>query len=231
LSTWVKVRRKGRSDGNQDTVAAQPTRHNCLIPLPVLPLTLVRAGQNLDSTHNRKENQMITSIRKLHSQQRAVALSVAMLLAAATVGALLFPERADAGTMKVKGTFMFQGAALLECPLGTLNCATGTISGDIDGDLVVAITFFVPSPKPLQVLFFNGEFAIHTANGDLFCTTNGANNINASSQGEFGEICVIHSGTGVYQGASGHLRLFGTSSVVLNIPTGKGDYKGTIITP
>ncbi|MGH7960508.1 MAG: hypothetical protein ACRERD_01625 [Candidatus Binatia bacterium] len=174
---------------------------------------------------------MLTRIRKIHSRQRALATSVAVLLAAATFGATLFPERANATTMKVKGTFMFEGAALLECPLGTVNCATGTMSGDIQGDLEVAINFFLPSPNPLEVLYFNGQFAIHTASGDLFCTSNGANNIAASSQGEFGEICVITSGTGVYQGASGHLRLFGTSTVVLNIPTGKGDYKGTIITP
>lgn len=189
------------------------------------------ASLSFTQGQDRKEDRVVAIRRKVHGRQRASGISVAVLLAAATFGAILFPERANATTTIVKGTFMFVGAALTECPLGTVNCATGKMSGDIKGDLEFTLTFLAPSPAPPEVLYFNGEFTIRTSDGDLFCITNGANNIAASSQGELGEICVIQSGTGVYQGASGHLRLFGTSTVVLNIPTGKGDYKGTIITP
>ncbi len=81
-----------------------------------------------------------------------------------------------------------------------------------------------------STLFFTGKLVLHTRSGDLDCDLNGAEDTSSSSEGPFGEICTITGGTGAYMHATGDLRLIGTSTSTLLVPTGKGSYVGSVKT-
>jgi hypothetical protein len=147
------------------------------------------------------------------------------------MGAGLLPATARAASdgSQVSGSFQFAGKLLTGCPLGSVLCTSGSFSGSFSAPFQFSILSILPSPT-LGVEYFDGQLVAHTPSGDLHCDLNGALDARSSSVGEFGEICVITGGTGVYKNATGHLRLMGVSSLspILGIPTGSGEFRGTI---
>lgn len=170
----------------------------------------------------------------VHRWQKAVILSAALCL----MGAALFPQEARADTKKVTGWFTFDVNPPLNCPSTAILCATGTFNGGIQGSFENIIDYASPAPTP-GVVYYSGKITIHTTTGDLSCDLDGAQNSLASTDGEFGEICVLTGGTGVFTQATGHLRLFGLSAtqppVLGEVGGGAnvngGDYRGKIVTP
>lgn len=163
--------------------------------------------------------------------QRAIVLAGALWLALVL---LLWPGLASATTYttSVSGRFTFGIASPLACPPVALLCATGTFTGSLQGSFTNALFYLSPAPT-LGVAYYDGKITLITSTGALFCDLDGALNT-LSSTGEFGEICVITGGTGVFNQASGHLRLIGISTSTqppILGEAGKGDYKGIIITP
>jgi hypothetical protein len=118
------------------------------------------------------------------------------------------------------------------CGSAAVLCATGTFTGGISGSFTNAVTSLVPSAVP-GVFYYSGNITVVTNTGNLSCQLAGALS-QTSPDGEFGEICEMQSGTGSYQGATGHLQLIGQSDTsgtpVLGL-TGSGDYRGRFITP
>jgi hypothetical protein len=108
-----------------------------------------------------------------------------------------------------------------------LLCTHGTMTGGLNGDFTLNLLAVQPSTDP-GVQYFTGAFVLHTSTGILRCTLDGALDDKVGSEGEFGEICPITSGTGTFLGKRGDLRLIGTSTSVLLIPTGAGIYDGTL---
>jgi hypothetical protein len=155
------------------------------------------------------------------------------LAAVSATAAGVFPQVAQAGTdgTQISGSFQFAGKLLTGCPLGAVLCTSGSFSGSFQAPFQFSILALLPSPT-VGVEYFNGKLVAHATGGDLTCDLNGALDANSTSPGEFGEICVITGGTGVYQGATGHFRLNGLSTLspILMIPTGSGDYRGSLIT-
>jgi hypothetical protein len=156
-------------------------------------------------------------------------------LAAASV-AMLFSASAGAGTNTnhVSGHFDYVEQLATACGNLAVLCAKGHFSGGIQGSFVNTITSLVPSELVLQqVDFYTGNIVISTLFGQLKCGLAGA--LQNAGDGEFGEICVITGGTGVFAGATGYLQLVGGSTVGPNgLPIGLkggGDYIGTIVTP
>ncbi|MGH9156730.1 MAG: hypothetical protein ACRD1K_13045 [Acidimicrobiales bacterium] len=147
------------------------------------------------------------------------------------VAATVIADTAGATTINVGGGFTFAADSPLACPLAVV-CATGTFTGNIQGPFTNTITSLVPAPV-VGVGFFSGNIVVHTSRGDLRCGLAGALDT-LSSDGEFGEICVITGGTHDYYKASGHLRLTGTSpqtqTPVIGT-TGSGEYQGKVVAP
>ena len=156
-------------------------------------------------------------------RRRAVAVLAGACLAAGAASAVVM---ADGQNPEPQGQFSFSPHVIVGCPVGAVLCTNVTYTGDIQGSGPLVLLAIVPSPT-VGVNYFNGKQTIHTAQGDLRCDLNGATNT-LGAQGEFGEICSITGGTGAYAHAKGHLRMFGTSTNVLGIPTGSGDYKASI---
>jgi hypothetical protein len=109
-------------------------------------------------------------------------------------------------------------------------CTSGSFSGSFEAPFQFSILTLLPSPT-VGVEYFDGKLTAHTPSGDLNCDLNGALNANTSSEGEFGDICLIIGGTGIYQHATATSG-FGESSLtpLLMIPTGGCQYEGTIKT-
>lgn len=139
-------------------------------------------------------------------------------------------ERAGADGVGVSGTFTYTTSPPTACGVAVL-CATGAFHGGIEGAFTNTITSLAPSPV-VGVDFFSGQITIRTDRGNLACGLAGALD-STSKDGEFGEICVINAGTGVYKDASGHLQLTGmTPTKVVVVPAnGFGQYTGTLIAP
>jgi hypothetical protein len=170
---------------------------------------------------------MLASITRVQKHRAIAALAVAAI-AAGTVGVTVGQAAGQAS--QPAGQFSFAGQLLVGCPTGAVLCTKTRFTGGLAGTGEFTLLSLVPSPTP-NVYYFNGQMTLNTLLGELKCGLNGALNNDPKSQGEFGEICVINGGTGVYKGAKGHLRLFGTSttsSVV--VPSGGGDYKASIST-
>jgi len=110
---------------------------------------------------------------------------------------------------------------------GALLCTEGRLIGGIQGDYEATITSFIPSGDPTipAVQFYIGKSVTHTKNGDLYATDAGAFDF---SNGDFAALLTITGGTGCFEGASGHLYVFGNSDFATGITT--GDYKGEIST-
>jgi hypothetical protein len=161
-------------------------------------------------------------------RRTAVAAVAAAAVAAGTVGVTVGQAAGDAS--QPSGQFSFTGKLLVGCPAGAVLCTKTAFTGGLAGTGEFTLQAIVPSPTP-HVFYFNGQMTLNTLRGQLKCALDGALNQDPTSQGEFGEICVIDGGTGVYKGAKGHLRLIGTStSSSLILPTGGGDYRAFIST-
>lgn len=166
------------------------------------------------------------------SRVRASLVAAAMAviaLVALMLGPLSPSARASSDGSNVSGNFAFSGSVLIGCPTGALLCTRGTITGGVNGSFTLKLLSTLPAPDP-GIFYFTGLLAVHTATGNLNCTLDGAENASSSSDGAFGEICVISSGTGTYANAKGDLRMIGTSTSKLLIPTGAGSYVGTVTT-
>lgn len=160
---------------------------------------------------------------------------VALIVASAALFALmsgLVTQRAHGASdgSQVSGNFSFSGSLLVGCPPGALLCTHGSFDGGLSGTFTLTLLTTVPSIDP-GINYFTGSLAMRNDVGTFNCTLNGALDSRSSSEGEFGEICVINNGTGRYLGAKGDLRLIGTSTSKLLIPTGAGEYQGHITTP
>lgn len=158
----------------------------------------------------------------------ALMVTVAALLALLTG---LFTQNSNAASdgSQVSGTFSFNGSLLVGCPTGALLCSKGSFTGGLQGDFTLVLLATVPSAD-LGINYFTGTLAMKSDVGNLNCTLDGALDSRTSSEGEFGEICVIKNGTGRYATAKGDLRLIGTSTSKLLVPTGGGVFAGTITT-
>lgn len=173
----------------------------------------------------------------MHAMIRPLARTrvvVALVVASAALFALmsgLFSQRAHAGSdgSQVSGNFSFSGSLLVGCPTGALLCTRGSFDGGLAGTFTLTLLTTVPAVDP-GISYFTGSLAMRNDLGTLNCTLNGALDNRATSEGEFGEICVIKNGTGRYLGAKGDLRLIGTSTSKVFIPTGAGEYQGHITT-
>jgi hypothetical protein len=175
---------------------------------------------------------MVRIFRGASRWRRTVSLVAGLSLAGGTaLGAGVFAQTARAGTdgSQVSGSFQFAGKLLTRCPLGAVLCTSGSFSGSFQAPFQFSILTILPSAT-VGVEYFDGQLVAQTPTGDLHCDLNGALDARSNSVGEFGEICVITGGTGVYKSATGHLRLMGVSSLspVLGIPTGSGEFRGTI---
>ena len=171
-------------------------------------------------------------VSRLRPPRRKMSVLVAVsaaVLAVLTAGVL--SQSAGASTQQpVSGSFDFAGSLVVGCPIGAVLCTHGTFSGDVNGQFQFSILTLLPSATA-GVSYFDGKLVLHTASGDVKCDLNGALNTNTTSQGEFGEICVITGGTGAYSRATGHFRLIGTSNGSLVSPAGGGVFQGLIKTP
>jgi hypothetical protein len=176
---------------------------------------------------------MITIIPRIARWKKGAAVLAALLVSAVVMQAAgLLSQEARAGSdgSQVSGNFSFSGRLLFGCPVGAALCTSGTMSGSLSGPFTLTLLTALPSPT-LGVYYFNGKLVLHTSGGDLNCDLNGASDFNAASEGEFGEICVVTGGTGVYKTAKGDLRLTGTSTSVLGlIPSGGGSFQGLVTT-
>jgi hypothetical protein len=172
---------------------------------------------------------MLALIRPF-ARPRAVLALLATALAAVAFALLgpFAPANASTSTVNVAGTFSFKGSLLVGCPTGSLLCTSGSMNGGVHGNFTMNLISALPAPDP-GVQYFTGKLTLTSLAGKLNCTLDGAANFNTTSEGEFGEICVITGGTGTYANAKGDLRMIGTStSQLLIIPSGTGIYQGTI---
>jgi len=175
------------------------------------------------------------AVTKLNTgRNKAIAVALSLLLAGAGMFLAQRPASAVA-TNNVTGHFTYvvqPPGANGPCGPASVLCATGNFTGGIQGSFTNTITTLVPSAVT-GVFYYSGNISIVTSGGNVSCQLAGALS-QTSPDGEFGEICEIGSGTGTYQGATGHLQLIGQSDTsgtpVLGL-TGSGDYRGTIRLP
>jgi hypothetical protein len=177
---------------------------------------------------------MMLAERRVTGSKKTVAIAVAIFLAGVT--ALVAARTASAtATNNVTGhlTYVVQSPGVNgPCGAGSVLCATGQFTGGIQGSFTNTVTSLVPSAVA-GAFYYSGSIAIVTNAGNLSCDLAGALS-QTSPDGEFGEICEIKSGTGQYNGATGHLQLIGqsdTSGTPLLGLTGSGDYRGRFFTP
>ncbi len=162
-------------------------------------------------------------------RRAAALLGLASLMTAiAATGAFTQPAGAD---IHPAGQYTFNAGLLIGCPLGAVACSSGQFSGGLQGPYEVVLTTLLPSLTP-NVVFASGRLVLHTGTGDLRCDLSGAFNTGATSQGEWGGICVLTAGTGAYRQTRGHIRMYGLNTPgPLIIPSsGGGDYTATIVT-
>jgi hypothetical protein len=172
---------------------------------------------------------MTTVLRRALRWQVGAVLVVLTLLGLAVQGFAGSAARAADDGSHPSGSFDFNGSLLIGCPTGAVLCTQGHLSGGLTGSFTMTLLTITPSATP-GVNFFTGYLVLNTASGQLRCGLNGATNETTSSEGEFGEICEINGGTGIYKSARGDLRMIGTSTSTLLIPTGSGIYQGTVRT-
>jgi hypothetical protein len=169
-------------------------------------------------------------MRAFVSRIRTRRTAAVLVVSLAAVAAVPLSRVAQAsGPQQVSGSFNFAGKLIIGCPLGAVLCTSGTFTGGASGPFQFSITTLLPSTT-IGVVYFDGHLVLHRTAGDIKCDLNGALNENTSSEGEFGEICVITGGTGAYAKATGDLRLIGTSGGGLTTPVGAGIYQGRIQT-
>jgi len=157
-----------------------------------------------------------------------IGLGLAALAAGLTIW-FSQAAHADSDGTHVSGDFSFAGKLLVGCPHGAVLCSSGSMTGGLAGSFTLSFSNLVPSPH-FGVNYFAGKLVLTTDSGILRCDLNGALNTKSSSEGEFAEICVVTAGTGRYLGATGDLRMIGTSTERLGIPTGAGEFVGTVVT-
>jgi hypothetical protein len=170
----------------------------------------------------------MNAIVRLFTRTRIMAL----VIAAAALFVPTMTPRAHAASdgAQVNGTFRYSGSLLVGCPAGALLCTHGSFSGGLSGSFTLTLLTTVPSVDP-GVDYFTGWLAFRNGQGTFNCTLDGALDSVTTSEGEFGEICVMKNGTGAYAKVKGDLRMIGTStSTLLIIPSGAGEFQGTITT-
>lgn len=168
--------------------------------------------------------------RILGWKRRGAVAAAAVALVGTGAIAAPFMQGAGADPTSVGGTFTYTMTSPTACGIAVV-CAIGEFHGGIEGTFTNVITSLIPAPV-LGVFFYSGAITIHSGGGNLNCGLAGALNF-LSKDGEFGEICVINGGTGVFKGATGHLQLTGMSSAqLLFLGThGGGDFGGKLIAP
>ena len=106
-------------------------------------------------------------------------------------------------------------------------CTVGRATGTINGDFVFTARAFVPSDTP-GVILYTGDIVFTTSHGEVRCQDAGAYNVGEleSGPGPFASLCTITGGTGGWAGATGHIRIQGTFSLVAG---GDSRYEGSIL--
>ena len=167
--------------------------------------------------------------RPLARTRTLIVLAVAALTAVALVLVSPFSQSAKADGSAVTGTFSFTGSLIIGCPPGALLCTTGHLHGGIEAPFTLTLLSTAPTGDQ-GILFFTGRLVAKAPGGNLVCLLHGAENAKTGSDGEFGEICEFNGGTGAYAKAKGNLRMIGTSTQNLLVPTGGGIYQGSLTT-
>ena len=168
-------------------------------------------------------------MRSLLSRTRKRTRVLVVTVALAAAAAVPLSQVALASSDTLSGSFNFKGSLVIGCPVGAVLCTHGSFTGGVSGNFQFSILTLIPSAT-VGVDYYDGKLVLHTLLGDIKCDLNGALNENPKAEGEFGEICVINGGTGLYKGATGDFRLIGTSSGGLTAPMGGGVYQGRIVT-
>jgi hypothetical protein len=127
---------------------------------------------------------------------------------------------AERDTGLVKGHISSELLTGPECTSPVGLCTKGRFSGDIQGDFVFIANTLTPTPDTALtgVVHYIGDILIHTRKGDIFIKDSGAFNTLPGGTGDVGSVSTITSGTGRWEGASGHIHIAGTFT-----PAGGGD--------
>jgi hypothetical protein len=168
-----------------------------------------------------------------HRRARQVA---GLLVVAALAKALLAwshpsqdVEPKSHGCTPVQGTFtnVFLSGTTV-CPTSPISlCTQGVLSGDLVG--TYNFTFLTETPVGTgnaPVESFTGMSAVTTSEGAINGHDFGILRTPAFPQADFTTHLRIDTGTGIFEGATGHLTIQGTASFVTGM--GSGTYKGVI---
>lgn len=139
--------------------------------------------------------------------------------------------RTSQGCTPVQGTFtnvFLSGASV--CPTSPIAlCTQGVLSGDLVG--TYNFTFLTETPVgngKAPVESFTGMSAVTTSEGKINGHDFGILRTPAFPQADFTTHLRIDSGTGLFEGATGHLTIQGMASFVTGM--GSGTYKGVFCT-
>jgi len=144
-----------------------------------------------------------------------------MLSINASGGSSLASTDAEPAQGKLRSQPLVEGCT---SPVGF--CTVGRATGTINGDFVFTARAFVPSDTP-GVILYTGAIVFTTRRGEVRCQDAGAYNVGEleSGPGPFASLCTITGGTGEWAGATGHIRIQGTFSLVAG---GDSRYEGSI---
>ena len=127
---------------------------------------------------------------------------VLLAVVAVVVTVALVP--ASAQTREVNGEF--RSTRVAPCA-PTPICTEGRATGDINGRFTLTGTSVIPTAATPStgVLAYTAEVVITTRNGTLNCRDTGVTRP-VPDAGAASSICVVTSGTGIYEGASGYIQ-------------------------
>lgn len=163
-------------------------------------------------------------------------IGVAVLLA--PVAGLPFPPPVHPAPIEgprdcapVSGTFVNVFLMGPDCPDFSIGlCTQGQLSGDLTGTYLFAFLSNEPVGNGgAPVVRFTGQSVVTTAQGMFTGEDFGILRTTQFPLADFTTHLRIQSGTGIYEGATGHLTIQGAASFITNL--GAGTYHGVICVP
>lgn len=152
---------------------------------------------------------------------RPLLPALALTLVLATLSA------AAAGCVGVAGTFTNTAVPPPACTSPVLFCTHGDLDGDLDGDYDFVMSTQTPDLQgPPVTMDFTGASTITLPGGQMFANDQGTITFRVGAMSPFETHVNIHSGSGAYAGAHGHLVARGEYDLVAG--AGHGTYEGTV---
>lgn len=163
----------------------------------------------------------MTLTKKWKAGVVATALAVS-----ATSAAMVGP--ASANSTSVAGKFDTPKVVFGDdCPAASSKiCALGTAKGKLKGSFSFGVSSLIQTvdTPTTNVVVFTGDATLDMGSGSLTCKSSGT--VQTTGDGPLAGLCVVTSGTGEFEGATGHLQVTGTFTFGAGA---SGDYTGSIV--